>query len=275
MTKSRLIPQFLRIHKARIGKHWIWPEHTNTETELVLIKKGRMRCSIDGTEFIAKDGDVYFVQPGQIHYEVILSKHLDIFTLRFNMLNSRGISCAFISDCSEKQQYLHGFQEKSARFLEQILQLIWDEKPNAERKIENVILKLIQLIRLRVDENFPEDTLDKISSRQHILVENAVRFIKENLYRKLTVTEVAGHCCVSACHLTHVFKGVMGFPPIQYIQQQRMDQAKRLLGDESLCVFEVAHQMGYSDPFYFSRQFKKITGFSPQIYRSHIRKAHL
>ena len=275
MTKSRLIPQFLRIHKARIGKHWIWPEHTNKEIELVLIKKGRMRCSIDGAEFIAQDGDVYFVQPGQIHYEVILSKHLDIFTLRFDLLNSKGKSSAFACDCSPGQQHLQDFQQKSANFFEQILQLIWDEKPSTERKIETVILDLIQLIQLQVNENLPEDTLEKVSSRQHRLTEEAARFIKKNLHRKLAVTDVADHCCVSACHLTHIFKGIMGVPPVQYIQQQRMNQAKRLLGDESLYVFEVAHQMGYGDPFYFSRQFKKITGFSPQTYRSHIRKSHL
>jgi AraC-like DNA-binding protein len=244
MTKSRLIPQFLRIHKARIGKHWIWPEHTNKEIELVLIKKGRMRCSIDGIEFVAQGGDVYFVQPGQIHYEVILSKHLDIFTLRFDLLNSKGKSCAFACDCSPGQQHLHDFQQKSANFFEQILQLIWDEKPSTERKIETVILDLIQLIQLRVNENLPEDTLDKVSSHQHRLTEEAVQFIKKNLHRKLAVTDVADHCCVSACHLTHVFKGIMGVPPVQYIQQQRMNQAKRLLGDESLYVFEVAHHMG-------------------------------
>ena len=275
MTNGRLIPQFIRINKSRISKHWIWAEHINKETELVLVKKGRIRCTIDGTEFIARDGDFYFVGPGQIHYEVILSAHFDFFSLHFSMLDHMGKSCAIISDCSPKQQYLHDFQQKTASFFEQILQLIWDEKPNAAREIENIILKLIQLIQLRVNENLPEDTLDKISSRRHTLIEDAVGFIKENLYRKLNVTEVAGHCCVSACHLTHVFKDVMGFPPIQYIQQQRMEQAKRLLGDESLCVFEVAHQMGYNDPYYFSRQFKKIIGFSPQIYRNHIRKTNL
>lgn len=275
MAKSKLIPQFIRINKARISKHWFWGEHINNETELALIKKGRIRCSINGTEFIARDGDVYFIEPGQIHYEVMHSDHLDFFSLHFSMLDHTGKSCAIISDCSVQQQYLHNFHQKTVRLFEQILQLIWDEKPNAEREIENIILKLIQLIQLRVNENLPGDTLDKISSRQHTLIEEAVGFIKENLCRKLTVTEVAGHCCVSACHLTHVFKDVMGFPPIVYIQQQRMEEAKRLLGDESLCVFEVAYKMGYSDPFYFSRQFKKITGFSPQTFRSHIRKAHL
>jgi len=42
-----------------------------------------------------------------------------------------------------------------------------------------------------------------------------------------------------------------------------------------LYVYEIAKQMGYNDPFYFSRQFKKITGLSPQAYRIHLGKVYL
>ena len=59
---ENLVPRFLRIHKARIGKHWVWGEHTNKNIEMVLIKKGKMRCVIDNIEFVAKDGDMYFIR---------------------------------------------------------------------------------------------------------------------------------------------------------------------------------------------------------------------
>lgn len=179
MTKSRPIPQFIRINKSRVSKHWFWAEHINMEAELVLVKKGKIRCSINGTEFIAQDGDFYFIQSGQMHYEVILSKHLDFFSLHFALLDHMGKSCAIISDCTVKQQCLRGLQQKSARLFERILKLIWDEKPNSEREIEKIILTLIQLIKRRIDENSPEDALDEISSRQCILAENAMEFIKK------------------------------------------------------------------------------------------------
>ena len=59
-----LTPRFLRIHKARIGKSWIWSEHTNQEIELVLVKKGKMRCPINKKEFVANNGCIY-VFPGK------------------------------------------------------------------------------------------------------------------------------------------------------------------------------------------------------------------
>ncbi len=278
MAKSstgNLIPRFLRIHKARIGKHWVWPEHTNKETELVLIKKGLMRCSVDNVEFSARDGDMYFIQPGQLHYEEIASEHIDIFTLRFDLLDSKGVSCCFVTANVPKPPLLRGAGKQSGRLFEQILQLVWNEKPGAERKIEAVILQLIRFLRQRLSEKQPDSGFEKPLPQHPALIDRAVEFMKQNLTRPVTIAELAEVCCVSPGHFTHAFKNAMGIAPMRYFQQMRIDRAKRLLADEALCVYEVAEKMGFSDPFYFSRQFKKVTGLSPQAFRSHIRKAYL
>ena len=270
---TNLVPRFLRIHKARIGKHWVWGEHTNQNIEMVLIKKGKMRCVIDNSEFVAKDGDMYFIQPGQLHYEELVSEHVDIFTLRFELLDKKGNSCSFIDVDTPKQQLLRDFEKKFGTLFERILQLVWDNKPGTETKIETVIMRLIRDTKKLTAGRSSKD-LEKRTWRPQ-LVQQAVQFISQNINENLTVTGIAEHCCVSPSHLTHVFTDSIGTSPIKYVHQLRMDQAKRLLADETLCVYEVADKLGFNDPFYFSRLFKKVTGFSPQAFRNHIRKAHL
>ena len=275
MRVESLVPRFLRIHKARINRYWVWPEHTNRETELVLIKKGRMRCSIDRTDFLGGDGDLYFVQPGQLHCEEIRSEHLDIFTLRFDLLDAAGSSRRFLSDRQPGPQRLGDAEEWSGRLFEEILHLMWNETPGAESTIEGLILEIIRCIRRRCRISRQTTKVEHVPGKGAVLARRAASYVEQNLQRPLSVSEVAEHCCVSPGHLTHVFKAELGVPPVRYMQQMRVDRAKRLLADESLFVYEVAHKIGLDDPFYFSRMFKKVSGLSPEEFRTHIRKASL
>jgi AraC-like DNA-binding protein len=275
MSVESLVPRFLRIHKARINRYWVWPEHTNRETELVLIKKGKMRCSIDHIGFVGRDSDLYFVQPGQLHCEEILGEHLDIFTLRFDLLDATGESQGFLADCPPRRQRLNNAEKWSGRLFEQILHLVWNERPGTESKIEALILEIIGCIKHHCEIGKPTPEVERMPGKGAVLAERAASYVERNLQRKVSVSEVAKYCCVSPCHLTHVFKAVLGVSPIRYIQQMRVDRAKRLLADESLYVYEIAREIGFDDPFYFSRMFKRISGVSPGEFRTHIRRASL
>jgi len=275
MKVESLMPRFLRIHKARINRYWIWPEHTNQETELVLIKKGRMHCSVDRTGFLGGDGDLYFVQPGQLHCEEIRSEHLDIFTLRFDLFDAAGSVQRFLSDLPPGPQRLGDAEGWSGHLFERILHLIWNEQPGAERAIEELILEIIRRIRRRWQIGRQATRVEETPGKGAVLARRAASYVEQNLQRQLTVSEVAEHCCVSPCHLSHVFKAELGVSPVRYMQQMRVDRAKRLLADESLFVYEVAHKIGLDDPFYFSRMFKKVSGLSPEEFRTHVRKAAL
>ncbi|MGL4737890.1 MAG: helix-turn-helix domain-containing protein [Cellulosilyticaceae bacterium] len=64
-----------------------------------------------------------------------------------------------------------------------------------------------------------------------------------------------------------VFKEHVGLSPQRYILQERINLAKTKLLDEQYTIKEIAIQLGYSDPFSFSKQFKEFTGISPKNFR--------
>ena len=70
----------------------------------------------------------------------------------------------------------------------------------------------------------------------------------------------------------HSFKSVMKMSPMQYIISLRISTAKGLLEKSTKNIAEISNEIGYDNPLYFSRLFKKCTGLTPTEYRKQIKK---
>ena len=72
---------------------------------------------------------------------------------------------------------------------------------------------------------------------------------------------------MSVCWFIRCFKRYMGMTPLQYVTSIRITKAKDLLKNTAFTIQEVGRLVGYENPLYFSRIFKKQTGHSPSEYR--------
>jgi len=111
------------------------------------------------------------------------------------------------------------------------------------------------------------------AGRPQKLVDRACRIIDRDLQNKwsaegISVAKVAGALGISAGHLSRVFKRTTGRTFERYLMMQRVEAAKRLLLEPLTTIAEAAERCGFSDPAYFARVFRKITGFSPSEYRN-------
>ena len=79
----------------------------------------------------------------------------------------------------------------------------------------------------------------------------------------LAIADLAKACGISSAHFSRRFKRHAGVPAKEYQLQSRMRFARNILQNSGASVKEVANRLGYSDPFVFSRQFKKVWGVSP------------
>ena len=105
------------------------------------------------------------------------------------------------------------------------------------------------------------------------MIEQAVRYINTNIFeRQLTVGDVSRIFNISPEHFSRSFKKKIGTAPVQYMNEMRVAEAKRLLSEKDLSVKEISAKLFYTDSFYFSKQFRKITGYSPSEYRRSIKK---
>lgn len=87
-------------------------------------------------------------------------------------------------------------------------------------------------------------------------------------YHKPTrVAVLAAMSGMSESHFSRMFKAAMGTSPIDWLRRERINQAKRRLVESDDAIKEVAQQVGYSDQFFFSKDFKKMTSLTPTQFR--------
>ncbi|TQK63002.1 iron complex transport system substrate-binding protein [Brevibacillus sp. AG162] len=99
------------------------------------------------------------------------------------------------------------------------------------------------------------------------LVVQAVRYIEEHYAEAFTLDDFAALLNCSPRSLQRTFKAQLAVGPIDYLIQVRIQKAQELLRQTNLGLKEVAESVGYTDSYYFSRIFKKYTGFSPSVYK--------
>jgi signal transduction histidine kinase/AraC-like DNA-binding protein/ABC-type sugar transport system substrate-binding protein len=99
------------------------------------------------------------------------------------------------------------------------------------------------------------------------LVKRAVAYLHQNYHKPLSRWEIANAIGVSENYLTHIFGRELGLSPWQYLNRYRIRQARELLRRTNDSVTAVALQVGFNDPAYFSRVFRKQVGVSPSTYR--------
>ncbi|HEY3377284.1 MAG TPA: AraC family transcriptional regulator [Armatimonadota bacterium] len=107
----------------------------------------------------------------------------------------------------------------------------------------------------------------------HDLADLAVQFLHAHYAEHLTLATLAQEARVSESHLVHRFRARVGMSPMRYLLALRMDAAQGLLLTTDLPVQDIAAQVGFPDPFYFTRLFKRHTGHAPSAFRQQKRKA--
>ena len=100
-----------------------------------------------------------------------------------------------------------------------------------------------------------------------LLVKRAVAYMQQHHARTLSRQEIAEMIGVSKNYLSQIFQHELGISPWEYLNRYRISQAKTLLLNTNESVTTVAAMVGFDDPAYFSRVFRKHAGASPRAYR--------
>ncbi len=111
-------------------------------------------------------------------------------------------------------------------------------------------------------ENFTEN-----KPHTHYGTNDVIAHMKEHLQENLTLQSIAEFAELSVSRFSQIFKEETGYSPIDYYIKLKVQRAAQLLISTSYKVKDIAALCGWENPFYFSRSFSKVTGYSPKEYR--------
>jgi AraC family transcriptional regulator of arabinose operon len=103
-------------------------------------------------------------------------------------------------------------------------------------------------------------------------IEGIQRLMRARLDQPLTLETLAESAGLSKYHFATRYKALTGYSPMRHFTNLKMEAACRLLDSTDASVKTVAAELGYTDPLYFSRQFRRTVGLSPRAYRSSVRR---
>lgn len=101
-------------------------------------------------------------------------------------------------------------------------------------------------------------------------VELAVKLISQQFPKPFTVSELAAIVNLSPSRFAHLFKMQTGDSVMEMLNKIRLRQSRRLLETTALTIAEIAEEVGFNHPFYFSRQFAAFYGTPPAVFRKQI-----
>ncbi len=105
------------------------------------------------------------------------------------------------------------------------------------------------------------------SRKMSYATKQVITFLVDNIRKNITLEQIAKSVHLSPFYLSHQFKKEIGMTITEYLTKLRLQEARKLLSNRHWSVREIAHLVGYQNPNYFSRIFKKEYGLSPSEFR--------
>ena len=154
---------------------------------------------------------------------------------------------------------------------------IWEEMyENLSRGYspENLMDTNLCLYHLIATFVFSQQQNQNSSSPEKAIIRETIDYMKNNLDKTIRIEDFADLNKYSVSHFSKLFRLTTGMSPIEYFIHLKMQKACQLLYTEDSRVKQIAALLGYDDPYYFSRLFKKYMNTSPETYRKSVRKIH-
>lgn len=257
LTELEPVVRIANYHHVAPGQQW--SHRILPDLQIILIVEGEF-AYVEATQAAARllPGEVLLIEPGVLHTfrypeakarGLISGMHLELAATGSWLL---GDYCLTVTPervtRSVDSAYLHG------RF-QRLAEVYRSYHPYRELQTSAIAREIVLILA-----GHWRQAAHPVSSPR---LQAMIAFIRENLAMPLSRQDLAQAFGVTPEHINLLFRKELGMTPSAVINRERVMLAYRLIHEQGRSVKEAAYAVGYSDPFYFSRVFKRVLGVPP------------
>ena len=235
--------------------------------QIIYIAAGKGHFILDGKEVIVPAGSMVLFQPKQVQDYFYYGKDkTQVWFVHFTGREVRNIlrhyeipTDGYILHTGISREYEDLFR----RLRDELVRCSW----GYEEMLTYLFRELLMTMHRRMTENAP-----RVSGFIQDEIDRARLFFDEHYNEEISIEQYAVSRNMSTSWFNRSFRSAVGTSPMQYILDVRIRNAQTLLETTDYSVTSIAALVGYENPMYFSRLFRKAKGLSPSKYRKTFRE---
>ena len=262
-------PQLLYISRVK-PSHNLHPRilHSHKDhVELLLICGGQSDFLIHNRKYPLKSGDMVIYNSGIVHDDLTGPEtEMQYYCAAIGGLHLPGLrENALVSDESSFVFPTGYHFEAMEKLCSMMFESLSQEVNGAETFCQSLTRALLSKALTVIHEN--QGLKDEQLDDEDILGNRIKSYIDEHYMEPLTLQVIGDGLNISPYYLSHVFKKMSGYSPIQYLLRRRLGEAQTLLISTDRSISEIAGLVGFETQNYFNSQFTKHVGIPPKKYR--------
>ena len=256
--------------------------HYHDYIELTYVLKGKCNYEINGKLYEVKKGDILFINPNDTHTTIITDKTCppELFAIGFTDISMSGLNMAENTFEFNEIPVVYSCPDNLRQSILPIIERILEEKTNKlpgryfymHASLVQLLLEIIRhfykpacISNTYLLSDINEETLSVKGKKE--IVSSICTYMEEHYERKLSLDDIASNMYLSPIYISKLFKEQTGDSPINYLISIRLKKAASLLKNSQLPIKEISSLVGYDNPYYFSKLFKKHFNITPKEFR--------
>ncbi len=256
------------------------PWHWHDELEVLVIETGTARVSVNGTDYIVRQGEGFFINAGALHgvwsgETESCCLHSVVFHPRLvggsvdSILWQKYLEPLCSDPCRPCVHFVNAREWEAAAT--RAIQAAWQSCVSEADGFEFAVREQLSRIIFLLAKNCP--TAEKRPSEKTLRdgerIKRMLQYIQEHYGGELTLASIAESAAVSESECLRCFRSMTGSTPIQYVKQVRIQKAAELLMSADRKISDIGAECGFQEMSYFAKTFRELKGCTPGEFRKH------